>query len=416
MTVPPPEETRDSNVVPGGFVTCPGSDPHPATARLRVRGAVHPIDFPTGAEAYVVVDYDTAMRALSDPRLSKSLDKAPAWFRDQTLENSSVLASHMLLSDPPEHTRLRKLVSRAFLPRRMETLRPRIQGIIDDLIDAFPASATFDLLEAFALPLPLMVICAFLGVPYEDHERFRYWSRVLSNDPVQAEDARERGRVNEAVTEYLTDALAQRRVEPREDLLGDLVRAADDDGMFTDQELVSTAILLIIAGHKTTANLIGNGTWALLCHPGQMELLRARPELMDSAVEEFLRYEGSVDRGSLRTASENMRIGGVDIPEGSLVHLSFAAANRDPAAFDDPHRFDITRSPNRHMGFGHGAHFCAGAPLARLEGRIAFTTLLRRARELELAVPQDQLTWVADSSTSRGLRSLPVRTGRPLPR
>ncbi|MEU4114227.1 cytochrome P450 [Kitasatospora sp. NPDC028055] len=417
-----PEARPDGAVcpfrVPTEFVTDPGPNPHPATAELRAQGAVHPIDFPAGADgSYVVIDHDSVTRAFGDPRLSKRLDAAPAWFRDQTLQNSSVLASNMLLADGAEHTRLRSLVSRAFVPRRMELLRPQIQRITDDLIDAFPESGELDLLDAFALPLPLMVICAFLGVPYEDRPLFQHWGKVLSQDPSQEGDAaRERKLVNDAVVEYFTDVLAKRRAEPQEDLLGDLVRAADEDGVFTDAELISTAIFLIIAGHKTTANLIGNGVWALLTHPEQLELLRSRPELMEPAVEEFLRYEGSVDRGTLRTTTEDVRIGDVEIPSGSFVHLSVSGANRDAAVFPDPDRFDITRSPNRHMTFGHGPHFCAGAPLARLEGQIAFATLLRRLPELELAVPADRLTWVADSSISRGLEDLPVRFTSRLPR
>ncbi|NEC15361.1 cytochrome P450 [Streptomyces sp. SID8014] len=412
-----PEESRcpfsgDEPVVPAQYVTSPGFDPHAAAARLRERGPVHPIDFPAGSadHAYVVVDHASVMRGFGDPDISKTLEAAPAWFREQTVRSSSVLASNMLLADPPEHTRLRKLVSRAFLPRRMELLRPRVQEITDDLIDAFPETGEFDLLEAFALPLPMMVICAFLGVPYADRDRFIDWGRVLSQDPGQeGEAALERKRVNDQVEEYFTDVLAQRRARPQEDLLGDLVRAADEDDMFTDEELVSTAIFLVIAGHKTTANLVGNGVWSLLRHPEQLELLRANPELTDSAIEEFLRYEGSVDRGTLRTTARDLTLGGQAVPEGSFVHLSVSAANRDPAVFDDPDRFDITRSPNRHMTFGHGPHFCAGAPLARLEGRIAFETLLRRVPDLACTVPPETLPWVADSSISRGLERLPVR-------
>ena len=419
MTVPMTSEPAEP--VATEFVTCPGADPHPENVRLRAHGPVHPIDFPRGATAYVVVDHDTATRAFTDPRLSKRLANAPDWFRDQTLANSSVLASNMLLADPPEHTRLRKLVSRAFLPRRMALLRPRIQELTDDLIDAFPECGELDLLPAFAFPLPLMVICEFLGIPYEDRPLFLRWGRVLSQDPSQeGAQARERRLVNDEVVDYFTKVLAVRRADApgnvRDDLIGDLVRAADTDGMFSDEELISTIIFLIIAGHKTTANLIGNGMEALLRHPDQLARLRAEPALVPSAVEEFLRYEGSVDRGTLRVAAEDMHLGGVDIPKGAFVHLSISAADRDPAAFEDPDRFDITRSPNRHLAFGHGAHFCAGAPLARLEGQVAFATLLRRLPVLDLAVPAQELTWVADSSISRGLERLPIRIAGRRPR
>jgi cytochrome P450 len=404
--------------VSGDFFTHPGTALYERAAELRALAPVHRVGFPDGAgDAFVVVDHETAVRAFNDPRLSKRLDNAPAWFREQTLGTSKVLASNMLLADPPEHTRLRRLVSKAFVPRRMERMRPKIQEITDDLIDAFPSPGEFDLLEMFGFPLPMMVICELLGTPYADRPRFERWGRVLSQDPVQdGERARERKAVNDEVAEYFTAMLAQRRADPQEDLIGDLVRAADEDGMFTDDELVSTAIFLVIAGHKTTANLIGNGMHALLRHPAELARLRAEPELVTTAVEEFLRFEGSVDRGTFRVAAEGLNLGGVDIPRGSFVHLSVAAADHDPTVFKEPDQLDLTRSPNPHVAFGHGPHFCAGAPLARLEGRIAFATLLRRLPLLDLAVPAEELAWIADSSISRGLERLPVRIDGRLPR
>ncbi|BFU46069.1 cytochrome P450 family protein [Krasilnikovia sp. MM14-A1004] len=412
-----PENRSDiaGTVVPAEVFTAPGADPHTGFAALRAAGPVHRIDYPAGARAFVVVDYDHVERAFNDPRLSKRLDHAPDWFREKAVSSSPVLASNMLLADPPEHTRLRRLVGRAFLPRRLERLRPRIQRFTDELIDAFPASGKIDLISAFAFPLPLMVICDFLGVPYEDWPQFQKWGHVLSQSPAQDDaDLQERRTVNDEVVAYLAKTIATRRGDLREDLTSDLVRAADEDGMFTDEELISTIVFLIIAGHKTTANLIGNGTAALLTHPEQLRRLRDDPVLVTSAVEEFLRYEGSVDRGTFRVAAEDLELGGMHIPKGSFVHLSVAAADRDPSAFAEPDRFDITRSPNRHLAFGHGAHFCAGAPLARLEGQVAFSTLLRRLPELELAVPVHELTWVADSSISRGLVTVPVRIRRAL--
>ncbi|MFC1410269.1 cytochrome P450 [Streptacidiphilus sp. N1-12] len=407
-----------SHPVKTELITRPGPDPHTEIAQLRQRCPVHPIDFPAGSQAYLVVDHETAVRAFNDPRLSKDINNAPDWFRDQAVDNSAVLSSNMMGADPPEHTRLRKLVGRAFLPRPMERLRPRIQQITDDLIDAFPASGELDLLTAFAFPLPLMVICEFLGIRYQDRALFQRWGNVLSQDPGRETEAETRARrlANDEVDDYLTEVLAERRAEPRDDFIGDLVKLADAEDGYTDAELVSTIIFLIIAGHKTTANLIGNGTEALLRHPDQLALLRAEPGLVDSAVEEFLRYEGSVDRATVRFAAQDLSLAGVDIPRGSFVHLSVQAAGHDPAMFTDPERLDITRSPNRHMAFGHGAHFCAGAPLARLEGQVAFATLLRRLPELSLAVPVEELEWVADSSISRGLLSLPVRMADKRPR
>ncbi|HEV7657716.1 MAG TPA: cytochrome P450 [Mycobacteriales bacterium] len=406
-----------SEPLPPEFVSAPPANPHPGNDRVRADGPVHRVDYPPGSDAYVVVDYETTLKAFGDRRLSKRLDNAPAWFREQTMENSPVIGNNMLLADAPEHTRLRNLVSRAFLPRRMEPLRPRIQEITDDLIDALPDSGEADLMAGFAFPLPLRVICEFLAVPPEDRPRFQSWGEVLSRDPSETgEWAVRRRAANAEVEQYFAKVLAHRREHPGEDLISELVRAADEEGTFTETELVSTLTLLVIAGHKTTANLVGNGSQALLRNPDQLARLRADPELVVPAIEEFLRFEGPVERGTMRVAVEDMQLGGVDIPKASFVHLSMCAADRDPDAFPDPHRLDIARTPNRHLGFGHGAHFCLGAPLARIEGQIAFTTLLRRLPGLELAVPADELRWVIDSSTSRGLQGLPVRIDGRLPR
>lgn len=402
--------------VPTEFVTAPGADPHPANAALRARCPVHEIDYPSGADAYVVVDYETNEEAFADSRLSKEIENAPDWYREMVLQNSPVLAHSIVMTDPPDHSRLRKIVSRAFMSRRLERLRPRIQQVADDLIDAFPDSGEIDLMSAFAIQLPLMVICEFLGVPVEDRTLFLAWARVLSQSPNARGEASERLQAgSQEVSEYFAKLLADRRADLREDFISELNQAVGA-GTFTEDEALTMMIFLIIAGQKTTAYLIGNGTAALLRHQDQLELLRKDPELVSTAIEEFLRYEGSVDRGSLRVAAEDLRLGGVDIPRQSFVHLSVSCANRDPAVFDDPDMLDITRTPNRHMAFGHGAHFCAGAPLARLEGGIAFTTLLRRLPEFELVVPYEELPWVADSSIGRGLTALPIRFSERLAR
>lgn len=399
----PPEFFTEPDPAPGAT--------HAANARLRATGCpVHPINYPPGGDAYVVSEYETALKAFGDPRLSKSVDNAPGWFRDLLKDSSPVLIRNMITADAPEHTRLRRLVSRAFVPRRMALLRPRIQEITDELIDAFPASGEIDLME-FAFTLPMRVICEFLGVPIEDRPDLHAWGYWLSGAPFADEESNRQLKVaSDSIERYLVGLLDRRRAEGLgDDLVSILLRAADEEDVFTNDELVSTLVLLIIAGHKTTANLIGNGFQALFRFPDQLDLLRAKPELVESAVEEFLRFEPPVYRGTLRVATEDMELGGCPIPREGFVHILMDSANRDPEAFEDPDRLDITRANNRHFAFGHGAHFCVGAPLSRVEGSVAFPTLLRRLPGLELAVPHDELEWVFDNSTSRGLKKLPVR-------
>ncbi|MEU1001431.1 cytochrome P450 family protein [Streptomyces tibetensis] len=411
------ELPRTQEQLPPEFFTAPeGNDLHTANAKLRASGCpVQAINYPVGGEGYVVADYTTVLKAFSDPRLSKRVDNAPAWFRDLVKDSSPVLVRNMLTADPPEHTRLRKLVSRAFVPRRMELLRPRVQEITDELIDAFPEQGEVNLME-FAFSLPMRVICEFLGVPVADRPQLHTWGNWLSGAPYPDAESNEKLKdASENIERYLLDLLADRRANLGDDLVSILVRAADEEDRFTNDELVSTLVLLIIAGHKTTANLIGSGTHALLTHPDQLELLRSRPELADSAVEEFLRFESPVYRGTLRVAAEDMELGGCPIPKESFVHLLMGSANRDPEAFEKPDELDITRTANRHLAFGQGAHFCVGAPLSRVEGNIAFTTLLRRLPGLRLAVPADEIDWLFDNSTSRGLVKLPVTYDARLP-
>jgi cytochrome P450 len=362
----------------------------------------------------VILGHKVVEEAFGDSRLSKQAENLPARYRDKALATSLLMVRNLGFSDPPEHTRLRKPISRAFLPATIAGLRPRIQEIVDDLIDAFPESGEIDLLSAFALPLPLIVICEYLGIPVEDRPLFQEWGYILSHDPFKHAEA-ELKAATEAFTDYFAQLVAERRTDLRDDLLSELIRARDED-VFSERELLSTILLLVIAGHKTVANMIGNGTALLLRHPAQLAMLRATPGLIPSAIEEILRYEGSAAWASLRIAAEDVRLGGVHIPKESFVHLSLSSAGHDPDVYDDPERFDVTRSPNRHLSFGHGAHFCLGAPLGRLQGEIAFTTLLRRLPRFELAVAQEGLAWLADSSLSRGLEALPIRVRERLPR
>ena len=402
------------DILPSEFFTHPGPDPHTATAELRSQCPVHRINIPPGAEAYAVLANKTVEHAFNDPRLTKQVENLPEQYRDKAADNSLLVIGNLGFADPPKHTRLKKPISRAFLPRTVARLRPRIQDIVDDLIDAFPESGEIDLLSAFALPLPLITICEYLGIPVEDRPLFQHWSYVLSQDPLQHPEA-DLKKASSEFRQYFSDLVTKRRTDMQNDLLSELIKARDS-GSYSEDELLSTILLLIIAGHKTVANMVGNGTLLLLRHPEQLAMLRTDPELIPLAIEEILRYEGSAGWASLRIAREDMQIGGTDIRKGSFVHLYLTSAGHDPEVYEDPETFDITRSPNNHLSFGHGTHFCIGAPLARLQGEIAFTTLLRRLPQFGLAVPVEEVAWVADSSLSRGLEALPLRLQERLPR
>ncbi|WP_084780267.1 cytochrome P450 family protein [Planobispora rosea] len=383
-------------------------DPYAQYAGLRDAGPVHPVDFPPGMSSFLVIDHEHGRAALSDPRLAKNLQHGSALLQELAGANPA-FADNMLSSDPPNHTRLRRLVSRAFTPRRVESLRPRVQEITDRLVDRMEGRGRADLLDDFAFPLPVTVICELLGVPAEDRDDFRVWSATLVVPSLDEEAVKRRDEVSGAIQTYFSRLIAERRAAPRDDMVSALAAPRDGDETLTEPELIAMLTLLLIAGHETTANLIGNGMLALLTHPDQLRLLRERPGLIPDAVEEFLRYDGPLERATLRFATEDLRIAGVPIPADSLVHVSLGAAGRDPAAFDDPDRLDVTRPPGQHMAFGHGVHFCLGAPLARMEAHIAFETLLRRLPGIALDCAPEELSWRGQASFIRGLNALPVR-------
>jgi cytochrome P450 len=382
----------------------PESDPHPTYAEWRRESAVRRLRMPGGFTTWLVTRYDEARSALADPRLSKSLhgyQMSPA---------EAAVNRHMLAVDPPDHTRLRRLVTAAFTARRIELLRPRIEeitaGLLDDLA-AGPGAA--DLIDAFAFPLPIQVICDLLGIPAADRDRFREWSTILVGGSTEA------GRVpgaRDAMVAYIRNQIALRRVSPGDDLLSGLIGVRDEEqDRLTEDELTSMVFLLLIAGHETTVNLIGNGVFLLLSDRSRWARLRASPELLPTAIEEFLRYEGPVETATFRVATETFELGGQVIREGDPVLVSLLAANRDDR-FDEAGELRLERTPNPHLAFGHGIHYCLGAPLARLEARIAFTGLLSRFPDLALAAPPDELSW-RPGLLIRGLQELPVTTGQP---
>ncbi|MBZ6472703.1 cytochrome P450 family protein [Streptomyces griseocarneus] len=379
-------------------------DPYRVYAELRARGPVHRVRTPEGPECWLVVGHDEIRNTLNDPRLSKNWDNASGAL------GLPVIAAgpHMLSADPPHHTRLRRLVAREFTAKRVEALAPRVQQITDGLLDRMlrAPDRRADLVQVLSFPLPMGVICELLGVPDLDREAFHQWSDVA----IGTAPPDEKTRNAQEVAGYLAGLVAAKRRQPGEDLLSDLIRATDEDGdRLSPDELIGMAWLLLVAGHETTVNLIGNGVLALLRHPGQLADLRADFGLLDNAVEEMLRYDGPVETSTYRFTTEPMEIAGTRIPGGGeLVVVALADADRDPDRFPGPHRFDIHRDARGHVAFGHGIHYCLGAPLARLEGRIAIRSLLERCPDLELDCHPDALIW-REGMLMRGPHRLPVR-------
>ncbi|GAA2564295.1 MULTISPECIES: cytochrome P450 family protein [Streptomyces] len=383
-------------------------DPYPVYARLRAQGPVHRIRMPEGgAEAWLVVGYEAGRAALADPRLSKDWSKA-----SPDLPLGAVSSGpHMLRADPPDHTRLRKLVAREFTARRVEELAPRIRKTTDALLDSMLAApdGRADLVEALSFPLPISVICELLGVPDLDRKSFRTWS----NDAFGAADPEVHKAAAASMARYMETLVEGKRQRPGDDLMSALILSSDQDGdRLSHEELLGMAWLLLVAGHETTVNLISNGALALLTHPEQLAALRADPSLLDNAVEEMLRYEGPLETPTFRFTTEPVNIDGTVIPGGGeLVLVALADANRDPARFPAPDDFDITRDARGHIAFGHGIHHCLGAPLARLEARIAFKALLDRCADLTLDIHPAAITW-RPGMMIHGPLSLPVRFTR----
>ncbi len=381
------------------------ADPYAVYARLREAGPVHRIAGTDGLPAWLVTRYDDVRQALADPRLS--LDKrnaAPGGYRGLALP--SALDANLLNMDPPDHTRIRRLVSQAFTPRRIGQLRGPIRKSADQLLDAIAAQDSADLIASYAAPLPIIVICDVLGVAPEDRHDFREWT-----DALLAPDPAEPSRAKEAVggmLAFLTQLIAGKRAEPADDLLSALIAVRDEGDRLSEDELMSLAFLILFAGYENTVHLIGNATLALLSHPDQLVALRADPGRLGGAVEELARFDGPAPLAIRRFPTEDITIGGVTVPAGETVLLSLASAHRDPGRFPDPDRLDIGRDATGHLALGHGIHYCLGAPLARMETEIALAALLERLPGLTLDVPPGELRW-RPSMRARGLLSLPVR-------
>ncbi|MEY9948559.1 cytochrome P450 [Kitasatospora sp. GAS1066B] len=377
-------------------------DPYPTFAALRSSAPVMKMPGGQGRPSFLVTGYAEARAAFADSRLSK--DTAVFFAGKDTGRRLHPAVSHsMLATDPPQHTRLRHLVTKAFTPGAVARLRPYIESVVDKLLDQWTPGEQTDAIESFAVPLPVTVICQLLGVPEPDRADVRVWSNELfaAGQPERIDSA------SHTIADYLADLIAAKRRTPDGSLLTDLIRARDGADRLSEDELLSLAVLLLVAGHETTTNLIGNGLLAVLQAPGSLDRLRKEPELVDAAVDELLRFDSPVSMATFRFATEAISLGGVEIPAGSPVLIAPGAANRDPAQFSEPDGLDLDRNTKGHLAFGHGIHRCLGAPLARAEGEIAFRAIATRFPRLRLAVPSAELQW-RHTRLMRGLETLPL--------
>jgi cytochrome P450 len=386
-------------------------DPHTTYARMRAEGGVQRQVVKTLAtelNAWVVTAFDHGKALLTDTRLGKDVDELLRVMQARSVRPGDALARtprSMLFSDPPDHTRLRKLVATAFTIRRVETMRPWIERTIADLLDDVVPGEEFDLVGKLGMALPIFVIGNLLGIPPGHHDDFRHWNATLASIDSPPE---EKQRVHAQAFAYLRELIELKRSQPGDDMISALIQARDGESRLDEPELLATVFLLMNAGYETTANLISSGALALLTHPDQQALLRRDPSLVPGAVEEFLRLESPLNMATIRYTTSPVEVGDVTIPEDEIVFVALLAANRDPDKFADPDRLDVTRPGKGHLSFGQGLHHCIGAPLARLEGQVVFAELLARFAHWELAVPVDELTWKY-SAQFRGLERLPVR-------
>ncbi|GLZ11538.1 cytochrome P450 [Actinomadura sp. NBRC 104425] len=402
-------------------------DPFHGYSRLRERSPMAQVVYgDRGSSLWIVTRYEDVRLVLSDRRFVNNPGNVPGMriqdqrteiFRKMGIDDeyAPYLLRSVLDADGDEHLRLRRLVSRAFTARRVAALLPRVREITGELLERLPEAVsprdgTVDLLEHFAYPLPITVICELVGIPEEDRGRWLGWSRAL----MRSHETRHFTAAIRGIVDHVGELVARRREEPADDLLTALIGVHDEDGaVLSEFELITMVLTIVLAGHETTAHLIGNGTVALLTHPDQLELLRSDPAaLLPRAVHELMRWCGPVQGARFRYAAEDVEIGGRKLRKGSPVMASLVSANFDPRRFDDPHRLDITRQPDgrreTHLGFGHGLHYCLGAALARQEAEVAFGALFDRYPDLCLAVPPEDLERIPMPGAWR-LSALPVR-------
>ena len=383
------------------------ADPYPFYARLRAEAPVYRTVLPGKQPAWLITRYDDVFMVLKDEQrfvkdkhgASAKTPWVPPMFR--------AFERNLLDLDGPDHARLRALIHKAFTPRLIEQMRQRVQSLADELLDSAERKRQFDLIRDYALPVPMTIISEILGIPPDDRPKFSHWSKVLislSATPIGVLRAIPK---LAAISRYLRRIINERRVAPRDDLITALVQAEEAGDQLNEDELLAMVFVLLVAGHETTVNLIGSGTLALLENPDQVRLLRQDPELIKNGIEELLRYVSPVEQATERYARETVTLHDVTIPQGELVYAVLASANRDEQQFEHADRLDVTRDARKHLAFGQGIHYCVGAPLARLEGQIAISTLINRMPDLHLEAAPNNLRW-RSGLTVRGLEALPV--------
>jgi cytochrome P450 len=382
------------------------SNPYPFYARLRKEHPVIQVVTPDGHLAWLITRYDDALNAFRDKRLSKdiaNLGEKPPWVP----KYFEPLARNMLDLDDPDHARLRTLVHKAFTPKLIETLRASIETLSEELIESATPHGRMDLITEFALPLPVAVISQMLGIPKREQDKFHRWSNTIVSSQSSKFGALKAIPSVISFLRYIRQLVRLRQVHPENDLTTAMIQAEEAGDRMNMDEMLAMIFLLLIAGHETTVNLIGNGMLALLTHPDQMEKLHVDPSLVASAVEEMLRFDSPLEMATERYTTEKLEVSGVAVPAGARVYVVIASANRDEQQFERADQFDITRSNNRHLSFGMGTHYCLGAPLARIEGQIAITALLKHMPKLRLRVPCKEIRW-RPGLVLRGVKALPV--------
>ncbi|MEI4802569.1 cytochrome P450 [Bacillus sp. FJAT-51639] len=379
---------------------------------LREFHPVYPLSSGEKSQSWLITRYEDAISLLKDAKLMKNIENV---FNNEeevdvpiSLENRELLRNHMLNSDPPDHNRLRSLAQKAFTPKMIIQLEGQIQYIAETLLSKIEHNNSINLVSDYAFPLPIMVISEMLGVPLEDQHKFRVWSQAIISTPHTLEDMQKNNQKLGEFAEYIQHLVNKKREQPADDLISALIKAESEGTKLNTSELYSTITLLIVAGHETTVNLITNMTLALLEYPVQLQKLRQNPDLIDSAIEEALRFYSPVELTTLRWTAEPFTMHGQDIQSKDRIIISVASSNRDERIFPDADVFDITRKNNRHIAFGHGSHFCLGAPLARLEAKIAISTLLHHLPNIQIQGERKQIRW-KENYLMRSLEELPLK-------